>query len=274
MLARNRWHFLVGSIVLLVLLLLCSAKNRQKDEFSLIGIPDGAAGLLVRYVLDQKMGTHLIQDIRFEPYALYDCCASATQYAMGSGRLDVAILCPDAARELIEKDRRFEIAGPVIMNSDIFITHPNADLHQPQIAVSQKRAHQREMVVKRFGAKSSAVPMYHGAVPFAFAKGAVQGAVLDITKTFTLEGEITSAMLDGHDICTYVLVNKKSLQKSSRFHQFLAGYEKAVREMENASNLLWLMQTYISADITIGDVKKWKKMNVRFAYPSSFLPQE
>jgi len=81
-------------------------------------------------------------------------------------------------------------------------------------------------------------------------------------------------MLDGHDICTYVLVKKKSLQKSSRFHQFLTDYEKAVREMENARNLLWLMQTYISADITIGDVKKWKKMNVRFAYPSSFLPQE
>lgn len=274
MLTRIRYHSLPGIVVLLVILLLCSAKNRQKDEFSLMGIPDGAAGVLARYVLAEKMGTHAIQNIRFEPYTLYDCCASATKYAMGSGRVDAAILCPDAARELVEKDERFEIVGPVMMNSDIFITHLNADLDQPQIAVSQKRAYQREIVLKRFGAKSRAVPMFHGAVPFAFAKNVVQGAVLDVTKAFSLEGEISSTAMDGRDVCTYVLVYRKALQRSSRFQQFLAGYDSAVREMDDAENLLRLMQTYVSADITIGDVKKWKEMNVRFACPSSFPLQE
>lgn len=268
-----RWCYPVGSIFLLIIFLLCSPESRSKDGFSLIGIPDGAAGLLARYILDAKMGADTIQTIHFQPYTLYDCCASASLYAMGSGRLDVAILCPDAAEELVENDRRFEISGAVMMNSDVFITRSIDDLQKPQIAVSQKRAFQRDMVFRRFGAEGSAVPMFHGAVPFAFAKGVVQGAVLDITKAFSLDGEISSAVVNGNDVDTYVLVNKKSLRSSSSFQQFLASYAGAVREMDDEGSLLRLMQTYVSADITIGDVRKWKEMNVRFACPFSFPPQ-
>ena len=238
-----------------------------------MGIPDGSAGLLARYVLSEKMGTHAIQTVGFEPYTLYDCCASATQYAMGSGRLDIAIMCTEAARELVARDRRFEIAGPVMMNSDIFITRPNADLHEPAIGVSQKREFQRQMVLKRFGAKSRAVPMLHAAVPFAYARGVVEGAVLDITKAFNLEGEFTSAAANGQDVCTYVMVTKKSLQGSSQYQYFLAVYGQAVLEMNDPNNLLRLLQTYVSADITIGDIEKWTKMNVRFTCPSTFPRQ-
>ena len=178
MLIKIAWRYILGLVTLLVILLLGFAKAWQKDAISYMGIPDGSAGLLARYVLSEKMGTHAIQTVRFEPYTLYDCCASATQYAMGSGRLDIAIMCTEAARELIARDRRFAIAGPVMMNSDIFITRPNADLHQPAIGVSQKREFQRQMVLKRFGAKSRAVPMLHAAVPFAYARGVVEGAVI------------------------------------------------------------------------------------------------
>ncbi len=269
MLTKIPWRYLIGLAALLVIFLLGFVKDWQKDTISYMGIPDGSAGLLARYVLKEKMGTHAIQTVGFEPYTLCDCCASATQYAMGSGRLDIAIMCTEAARELVARDRRFTIAGPVMINSDIFITRPNADLHEPAIGVSQKRELQRQMVRKRFGAKSSAVPILHGAVPFAYARGVVEGAVLDITKAFNLEGEFSSAATNGQDVCTYVLVTKKSLQGSNQYQYFLAVYRRAVLEMNDPNNLLRLLWTYESADITIGDIEKWTKMNVRFTYPST-----
>ncbi|MGB3226284.1 MAG: ABC transporter substrate-binding (seleno)protein SaoB [Desulforhopalus sp.] len=268
------WYFIVGSLFLLIIFLLNFSHIRQTNEINYVGIPDGAAGLLARYVLDKKMEPHTIHSILFEPYTLYDCCASATQYAMGSGRLDIAIMCPEAAQELVARDDRFEIAGPVMLNSDILITRQNADLHQPSIGVSQKREFQRQMVFRQFGTKSSAVPMLHAAVPFAYARGVIQGAVIDITKAFNLKGEITSASVHGQDICTYVLVNKKSLLGSNQYHHFLEIYAEAVREMDNPHNLLRLLQNYVSVNITVGDVEKWKKMNVRFTYPFKYPRQE
>lgn len=268
MLTKIAWRYIIGLFALLVILL-GFAKDWQKDAIRYMGIPDGSAGLLARYVLSEKMGTHAIRTVGFEPYTLYDCCASATQYAMGSGRLDIAIMCTEAARELVARDKRFEIVGPVMMNSDILITRPNADLHEPAIGVSQKREFQRQMVLKRFGARSNAVPMLHAAVPFAYARGVVEGAVVDITKAFNLEGEFTSAAVNGQDVCTYAMVTKKSLQGSHHYQYFLATYGQAVLEMNDPNNLLRLLQTYLSADITIGDIEKWTKMNIRFTYPST-----
>jgi hypothetical protein len=266
-------RYAVGLAVILLAFILTLAGNRRDDAISQVGITDGAAGLIASYVLQEKMGSHAIHTVRFESYTLYDCCAGAAQYALGSGHLDIAILCPDAAQALVAKDRRFEIAGPVMVNSDIFITRKGADLHAPDIAVSQKRAYQRQMVARHFGGHSIAMPMLHTAVPFAYARGMVQGAVVDIIKAFSLDGELTAATDQGRDICTSVLVNKKSLKDSKHYQHFLAQYTQAVREMEDQKNLLRLLQTYVSAQITSGDVETWKKMNVHFTDPSIYPRQ-
>lgn len=271
----RQYSFVGIAIVLLVALFFRSAAGVSRGKAIQIGIPDGAAGLIARYVLDEKMNAAAVQGVRYTPYPLYDCCASATQYAMGSGHLDVAFLCPDAARVLIEKDRRFEIAGPVVMNSDIFIFTFNVDEpDHPQIAISQKREFQRQMVTQRYGKAGRAVPMFHGAVPFAFARGVVQGAIVDITKAFALEGVMEPASEQGNDVPSYVMVVKKALRTNSDFHRFLTAYETAVNEMADTDSLFTLLQRYVSVNITQGDVIQWKRMNVRFTCPSSFLQQE
>ncbi|MFV0438886.1 MAG: ABC transporter substrate-binding (seleno)protein SaoB [Desulfopila sp.] len=267
-------RFLLGVVALLSTVLLWLTVAKQGERTLKIGIPDGAAGLLARYILDENLGRKGVHAVRFSPYTLYDCCGSAAQYAMGSGDLDMAIVCPDAARELVEKDRSFEIVGPVMMNSDILIYRGDGDVSHPQIAVSQKRAFQRKIVRKRFGTAGRPVPMFHGAVPFAFARKVVEGAVVDITRVFALAGNLTSASMDGEDVCTYMLVAKKYIQESVSFHEFITSYGRAVREMDDAANLLELMRTYVSADSTMRDVRKWKKMNVRFTCPSNFHQRE
>lgn len=241
--------------------------NREESEIRHIGIPDGAAGLLVRYVLQEKLGEHSMQTVRFEPHTLYDCCASTTQYALGSGHIDIAIMCPDSAQALVAKDKRFKIIGPTMINSDVLITRLDVDLQHPDIGISDKREFQRQMVTKRFGDQATAVPMLHSALPFAYARGVIQGAILDITKVFCLEGYLDESAAKDRSICTYVMVVNKTLQQSGTYTLFLENYGQAVKEMDNPHNLLRLLQVYESPNISMGDVLKWQKMNVRFTNP-------
>jgi hypothetical protein len=264
------WRSAISIAVLLVLFSLGFASRGKQNEIRYIGIPDGAAGVVVRYVTEKKVGGRAIRTIRFTPYTLYDCCASATQYAMGSGRLDMAVMCPEAARALVAKDQRYEFAGPVIENSDVLVTRPDIKAWPLDIAVSQKRRFQQQLVKQRLGPRGRPVPMLHSAVPFAYARCAVQGAVVDITKAFNLGGVLSPAAgRDDGGMITYVLVVKKKLRDKKHYHQFMACYAQAVREAQNRDALLNLLKTYVSDDITIGDVETWQKMNVYFTPPLS-----
>lgn len=264
---RLAWLGLTSIAFCLAIFAVGLASHREDGEIRHIGIPDGSAGLLTRYVLQEKLGPHSVQAVRFEPHTLYDCCASTAQYAIGSGHLDMAIMCPDATRALLAKDNRFTVIGPVMLNSDVLITRPDADLRQPIIGVSDKRDGQRQMVAERLGQSAKAAPMLHSAVPFAYARGTIQGAVVDITKVLHLPGDLNAAAARKQTSYTYVMVGRKNVRDSEQYTLFLSKYGEAVEEMEQPANLLRLLQTYESPNISMGDVLKWQKMNVHFTNP-------
>lgn len=243
--------------------------SRGDVEIRYVGLPDGAAGLIARFVLKEKLALHAMHAVRFEPYALHDCCASPAQYAMGSGRLDIAVMCADAARVLVAKDQRYEIAGPVIQNSDVFVTRTEDISHDPTIAVSQQRDFQRQMVTRRYGERSRPVSMLHSAVPFAYSRGVVQGAVVDISKAFNLEGALASGTSHGDDVVTHVMVIKKSLKYTETFRNFMELYNEAVRETDHPESLLHLLRTCESTQYTMREVEIWRKLEVRFMQPLS-----
>lgn len=238
-----------------------------------IGVPEGAAGLLVPYVLQEKMTLSGIQAVHYEQQLLYDCCAATSQYALSSGHLDLAIMCPDAALTLIESNQRFEIVGSVLVNGDVFVLGSDRDV-PATVGISQKREYQRQMVHERFGKQSAAVPMLHAAVPFAFARHEVDAVVVDITRALNLTGTVQSGGDRNRDRVTAVLVARKSSASGDLYHQFLQNYEEAVRETAQPATLLRLLQNYLSPNIDMGDVHVWQQMNVRFVSPSSSRPPE
>ena len=264
------WRGVIAVVVLLTAFMVAGFAARRRDpRIHYVGVPDGAAGCIARYVAGEKMGKSVIRTIRFEPYTLYDCCASASQYALGSGRLDMAVLCPEAALALVQKDPRYIIAGPVIYNADVLVMRPQATGGETTVAVSQKRNQQRRLVRYRLGRRGRPVPMLHSAVPFAYARGVVQGAVVDIVKALRLPGTMPPPNLTEKEEATYVLVVRKAVQDSPQYRRFMASYDQAVHETQNLDVLLHLLKTYVNADIIMGDVETWQKMNVRFASPLS-----
>ena len=66
---------------------------------------------------------------------------------------------------------------------------------------------------------------------------------------------------------------KNHCRAAANINIFWRYMAQAVLEMNDPNNLLRLLQTYVSADITIGDIEKWTKMNVRFTCPSTFPRQ-
>lgn len=233
-----------------------------------IGIPQGSAGLIVQYLADKSTSAQRIQTKPLTPYTLVDCCAAATQYAMGSGRLDMAVMCIEAAGKLVKKDSRYVISGPVIQNSDVLIIRPKSPGAQLNIAVSQKRGFQEKLILAQTEFKGKPVPMLHSAVPYAYSRGVVDGAVLDIIRAMDLKGKIHgSVILPGKEMTTHVLVVKKTLEDHPAFVEFMDNYTQIVDRLKNRQNLVDLLKTYTSKKLTQGDIDLWEKMNVHFTYP-------
>lgn len=239
---------------------------RDTTRIERVGIPEGSTGLLTAYVLRNAWARQGIKTLRFEPYALYDCCAAATQYALGSGHLDMAVMCPDAAAALITKDQRFLVVGPVMYNSEVVVRHHYRRREPPTIAISQNRDRQRKLLTALFGTDIQVVPMLHSAVPFAYARDQVDGAVLDIAKAFSLVGEV-SGLPENSEVVTGVLVAKRTVLASDQYRHFVSGYLQALEEMNDNDKLLQLLKENVSQHIHHGDIATWKAMNVRFANP-------
>ena len=260
---------MIGAAGLLALFWLVDSP-RQEVAVRRVGVPEGAAGLLVAYVLQEKMAVAGLRVVRYEQQTLYDCCAATSQFALSSGHLDLAVMCPDAARALVAKDARFEIVGPVVVNADIFVVRPG-DETPATVGISQKREYQRQMVADRFGPSCRATPMLHAAIPFAYARQEVEAVVVDIVRALSLTGSLHPGG-NGRDLVTAVLVTKKTVQTDEHYQLFLREYHDAVEEMAEPAKLLRLLQTYASEQFSIGDVSVWKRMNVRFISPSASLP--
>lgn len=50
-----------------------------------------------------------------------DCCAAVSQWGLSSRELDMAVMCPDAARTLLEKNSDYLLLGPILLDGDMLV---------------------------------------------------------------------------------------------------------------------------------------------------------
>lgn len=271
---RGSWTFLVVLFMILTAALFYGSLKKGKSSAALLGVPDSAASLIFKYVLKEKLNEQSFLLMQLESYTLKDCCSATTQWALSSGALDMAVMCPAAAKRLIDKDSRYTIVGPVIKNSDVFVMHQTSYNHPVKVAVSAHREHQKTMVEKRYKEKGCPTTMLHSGIPYAYARGVVDGAVVDIMKSYHLKGIALKANEKNTDFITYVLVCKRTFQNTSVFKTFLGAFDEAVEEMNDFNKLFYLMKTYESNEITKENAQQWKTLNIRFLHPLSNYPFE
>lgn len=264
--SRSLVAFAVLVLIMAAAVALVGSPSEQRDPSkSVIGIPDDTGGLIIHYLLRQQGLPFEASVAPFEAYAVKDCCASTAEWALSGDLLDLAVICPDAAERLVQKDSRFRIVGPCLFNSEVLVLRPERE--PKRLGVAQRRDRQINLL-KAFCGESCAVqPMLPASLPYAYERGIVDGVVVDFLKGSSLSGERIPLVGSEGDQATYVLVVRKGWEPSPRYRQFLELLRRAVTDLERPEALIGAVAAFKGVSWTSRETEEWKRLKIRYAVP-------
>jgi len=201
----------------------------------------------------------------FEAYTVKDCCASTAEWALSGNLLDLAVICPDAAERLVEKDSRFRIEGPCLFNSEVLVRRPGSEPRR--VGTAQRRDRQREFLKPFCGSGCAVHPMLPASLPYAYERGIVDGVVVDFLKSSSLAGERIPLAGNEGDHPTYVLVVRKEWASSTRYRQFLDLLRRAATDLERPEVLIGAVASFKGIAWTSRETDEWKRLKIRYAVP-------
>jgi len=248
----------VGLLITIGLAFLFSPA-KEKEKRLLIGIPDDAAGYIMRSLVEAGEANVQISTM-LGIYPIKDCCTSTSEWALCTEKLDMAVICPDAAARFVEKNERYLILGPCMVNSDILLGNGSST---SKIGITQHRWYTRDAITRVWGSQVEVVPMLANALPYALEEGQVDAAVIDIGKALRLKWP-RQALQEESDTISYVLVIRKELEKDDHLINFLQEYNQQVSKLEDEGCLQNLIEEYAGYTCTGKEAQEWKRMNARY----------
>lgn len=250
--------------VFIVGMLQFAAPAQEKAAVKIrIGAPDDMSGLIIYYLIQEKGLTDASFQNQAETMSLKDCCASTTQWALSSEELDIAVMCPDAAKALIEKDARYQVVSECTANTDVIVFRPG--VIPKKIGIAQNRAYQAEIVRSLF-AGCEPVNILLAGIPYAYEKQVVDGIVVDVLKSLSLQGEKRSSVAGNIDRLTSVLVVRKAFMQSPRYRQFISLYAQAVEELNQPEILRVQLKKLKGLELKQEDIELWNRYKIKFRY--------
>ncbi len=255
----------IAAAALLLLAAFSAFPQREENNGKVkIGAPDDTGGMIIHYLVNDKGYGDAETQCDFEMYSVKDCCASTSQWALSTNQYDLAVMCPDAAASLLEKDGRFEIVSPCLVNSDIVVVRPG--VIPQKIGVAQNRSHQEQIAAGVFGPDVATAPMLPAAIPYAYEKKAVDGVVVDALRGFTMAGEKKPAPAGSSGHVTYVLVVNKGFKDDLRYSEFITLFQASVEDLNNPDVLIEEIRKYKNIDFTREEVEQWNRLGIRHVF--------
>lgn len=234
--------------------------HEQLNENIKIGVSNDTSGIVIDYMIKTERLNNAELDRNFEPYSIKDWWASTAQWALSADVLDLAIVCKEAAGKFIENDSRFEIVGPCVKNSDIFVLREG--IKPKKIGLTQNRVYQEQLVKNTFGKECEIVPTMAAALPYVLEKDRVDGIVVDAVKGMSVSG--VKQRISKEDYVTYVLVVRKDFKEKPIFNKFIKLYNDSVNELQLKDVLFKQLRSYIDKSISIENINEWSKWRVEF----------
>jgi len=192
----------IRTALLAVLLIACLLWNGCNPAISgtgsiRIGAPGGVAGILVNYVIQENNTDTTMKSFNYDMFAVEDCCAATTQFALLTLAVDAALICPEAAESLINKDSNYINLGPIIVNSDVIVVRDKDKV--ATIGIAQKRGYQADIARQVFGATVKIQEVSPVALGYVYETGAVDGVIIDVENSIHLTGtRISVGNIDMH----------------------------------------------------------------------------
>ena len=199
----------------------------------------------------------------FDYTELMDCCGAQAEFAFMSGKVDMAILCPDASAKFLGVDTNYFIVDSIVRGSNILVyfdeSYENVD--PKNIGYMNKRLLQ-ESILKNVYPNASFYPMLSTALPYALEKKEVDAIFTDIILALKIK-KAKFKMINTYKV-DYYLVASKKLKGSYTLNNFIKAYNNAIDDIQNDNILSNMIGSYLGISDAKGETDTWKKMNIRF----------
>ncbi|MEI0580466.1 ABC transporter substrate-binding (seleno)protein SaoB [Brachyspira pilosicoli] len=263
---KNKYIIVFTIIFVICFLLFQNYKNYKLDKKDKITIACGndASGIMFDYIINTKKNSN-IEFSNIDYIQFLDCCGSQAEFAFISGRVDMAVLCPDAAFQLISIDTNYYIVDSIVKGSNILVyydeSYDNDNIKPKNIGYMNKRLLQ-EILLKEKYSNSNYYPMLSTALPYALEKKTVDAVLIDIILALKIK-EARFKKIDTEEV-DYYLVASKKLKDTLMLNNFIKAYNEAVNDIEDEAILSNMLVNYLDISNSEGEIKTWKTMGVKF----------
>ena len=236
-----------------------SAEGRQQNLTVACG--DDLAGMIFSVLLEES-GTQKI-DLGLDYVSLGDCCGSNAQFALSTGDVDVALLCPDAATELLASGT-YTACGAVVYDGDVLVTRPDSPTQPAVIGYMNRREEQRMLLEKIYDPETVRLqPMFPSGLAYALENRSVDAIVLDASAALRLQYPVQPL---SSGAVTTIMIVKTTLLDDERLPELVQRYQNYTDTLSDDAVLGQLLCRYLETDRQEEVINLWKTMNVRFGF--------
>ena len=233
------------------------AASPPEDRPLMVAYGDDIAGVLVQKAL-AELPTRRTE---LDSINLGDCCGSNAQFALSTGQVDVAVLCPDAVTELAQAGKQYAVLGELVYDGNVLVTRPDSPETLQVIGYMNGREEQRQLLERVYGETADLQPMFASALPYALENRAVDAIMLDAALAIKLNYP-TQSISDGE--VTSVVIVRKELLGDPRLEALRSACNSTVSALANEDVLVEMLCEYLETDEKEEVSAFWKTVTVRF----------
>ncbi|MEI0602587.1 ABC transporter substrate-binding (seleno)protein SaoB [Brachyspira alvinipulli] len=261
---RNKYIIIFSIIFILCFILFQNYKENINSKNNKITIACGndASGMLFDYIINSKNSN--LEFSNFDYIQFLDCCGSQAEFAFISGKVDMAVLCSDAAFQLLSIDTNYYIVDSIVNGSNVLVYYDEIydnNIEPKNIGYMNKRLLQEELLKSKYS-NSNYYPMLASALPYALEKKTVDAIFIDII--LALKTKNTRFKKIYTEKPDYYLVVSKKLKDSDVLNDFIKIYNESVDDIENDTILSNVLISYLDISNSEGEMNIWKTMGVKF----------
>ncbi len=236
-----------------------SAPSRTEEAPLVVAYGDDIAGLIVQKALSDLPAERA--DFGLDAVNMGDCCGSNAQFALSTGEVDVAILCPDAVTDLEEAGKQYTMLGELVCDGNVLVTRPDSPETLAVIGYMNGRDEQRVLLEKVFGSGVALEPIFASALPYALENRAVDAIMLDVSSAIKLDYP-TRSISQGE--VTSVMIVRNELVSDPRLQALISAYNETVSALQNEDQLIEMLCEHLETENTEEVSDFWKTVTVQF----------
>ncbi|MDO4265211.1 MAG: ABC transporter substrate-binding (seleno)protein SaoB [Eubacteriales bacterium] len=236
--------FFLGFVVVCtaIVFLFPREKAFSRDAVIRIGAGNDISGILMEEITEELSGTYTLhQTIDMSSFA--DCCSNTAQWALNAAEINVGFFCSHIANYTVQKNDKVMIYAPVVMNAELIVYKEDMPWEAVRtVGVTQGREQEKNLASKAYPQIEAFRDISQKGILYALEDGQVDADILDISYAAGVPDYKTRPLI-GRDYISYVLVVDKEFAGTEAFSDFLKGYNRAVRKLNDKAVLAERLQT-------------------------------